>query len=120
MHANGGSYYSDAESEGVDPSGLNDSQGYISAVAARAVITIESDNTAIGMVGCIFVGMAEVSSCVVNALPGQQVQKGDELGFFQYGSTCCLVFRPGVVKTFARQGPFSHDERRYSSIEEWQ
>lgn len=36
-----GSYYSDADPEGEDPGGLNDSQGYISAVAARAVIVIE-------------------------------------------------------------------------------
>lgn len=102
-----GAYYSDADSEGEDPGGLNDSQGYITAVAARAVIVIECDDRSIGKVGCIFVGMADVSSCIIEALPGQQVCKGDELGFFQYGgSTCCLVFEPGVVRSFVPQPPF--------------
>ncbi|CAD6516957.1 phosphatidylserine decarboxylase family protein [Paraburkholderia metrosideri] len=94
-----GSYYSNADSEGEDPGGLNDSQGYISAVAARAVIVIACDDAALGQVGCVFVGMADVSSCVIDALPGQHVNKGDELGFFQYGgSTCCLVFEPRVIQ----------------------
>ena len=30
--------------------------------------------------------------------PGQHVDKGPELGYFQFGgSTHCLVFRPGVI-----------------------
>lgn len=102
-----GTYYSDTEAEGEDPGGLNDSQGYITAVAARAVIVIDCDDAAIGEVACVFVGMAEVSSCVIEALPGQRVLKGDELGYFQYGgSTYCLVFRPGVVDAFVPQPPF--------------
>jgi phosphatidylserine decarboxylase len=102
-----GSYYSNAESEGVDPGGLNDSQGYTTAVATRAVIVIECDDPQIGLVGCIFVGMADVSSCVIAALPGQRVSKGDELGYFQYGgSTYCLIFRPNVIEGFAPQPPF--------------
>jgi Phosphatidylserine decarboxylase len=105
-----GSYYSEAESEGIDPGGLNDSQGYTTAVAARAVIVIDCDDPAIGLVGCVFVGMADVSSCVVEALPGQQVAKGDELGYFQYGgSTYCLVFRPDVVQSFAASPPFDDE-----------
>jgi len=54
------------------------------------------------------VGMAEVSSCVLvdqegNPLKeGQKVEKGDQLGYFQFGgSTHCLVFRPGVISEFA-------------------
>lgn len=102
-----GTYYSDADSEGKDPGGLNDSQGYITAVAARAVIVIECDDPSIGKVGCLFVGMADVSSCVIEALPGQRVRKGDELGFFQYGgSTCCLIFERDVIRSFVPQPPF--------------
>ncbi len=102
-----GAYYSNADSEGEDPAGLNDSQGYITAVAARAVIVIECDDRSIGKVGCVFVGMADVSSCVIEALPGQRVRKGDELGFFQYGgSTCCVVFGRDVIRGFALQPPF--------------
>jgi phosphatidylserine decarboxylase len=101
-----GTYYSDAESEGIDPGGLNDSQGYTTAVAARAVIIIDCDDPAIG---CVFVGMAEVSSCVIEALPGQRVEKGDEIGYFQYGgSTYCLIFEPGVIRSFVPKPPF-HD-----------
>jgi len=105
-----GSYYSAAESEGVDPGGLNDSQGYITAVATRAVIVIDCADPAIGQVGCLFVGMGEVSSCVIEALPGQRVKKGDEIGYFQYGgSTYCLIFEPGVIERFLPQPPF-HDD----------
>jgi phosphatidylserine decarboxylase len=97
----GGTYYSVADSEGEDPAGLNDSQGYITSVAARAVIVIDCDDPAIGKVACIFVGMADVSSCAIDALPGQRVSKGDELGFFQYGgSTCCVILQPKVRAEF--------------------
>lgn len=102
-----GSYYSNADAEGEDPGGLNDSQGYITAVAARAVMVIDCDDTSIGQVACVFVGMADVSSCMIEALPGHRVNKGDELGFFQYGgSTCCLIFQPDVIRDFIPQPPF--------------
>jgi phosphatidylserine decarboxylase len=78
-----GNYYSDGESEGEDPGGLNDSQGYTTAVATPAIIVIDCDDVAIGPVGCVFVGMADVSSCMIEALPGQRVRKRDELGYFQ-------------------------------------
>jgi phosphatidylserine decarboxylase len=82
-------------------------RGYTTAVAARAVIVIDCDDPQIGLVGCIFVGMADVSSCVIEALAGQRVAKGDELGYFQYGgSTYCLVFQPDVVQSFVPQPPF--------------
>lgn len=105
-----GTYYSDLEAEGEDPHGLNDSQGYTTAVAARAIIVIEADDPAVGQVACVFVGMAEVSSCVIDAMPGQDVEKGDELGYFQYGgSTYCLIFEPGVIQEFGPRPPFSGD-----------
>jgi phosphatidylserine decarboxylase len=105
-----GTYYSDLEAEGEDPGGLNDSQGYTTAVAARAVIVIDCDDASLGTVACVFVGMAEVSSCVIDAMPGQHVDKGQELGFFQYGgSTYCLLFEPGVIDRFVPQPPFDSD-----------
>jgi phosphatidylserine decarboxylase len=88
---------------------LNDSQGYTTAVAARTVIIIDCDDPAIGQLGCIFVGMAEVSSYVIEALPGQRVEKGDGNGYFQYGgSTYCLIFEPGVIRSFVPKPPI-HD-----------
>ena len=99
-----GTYYAEAASEGFDPIGPNNSQGYITHVATRALIFIEADETAIGLLCLIAVGMAEVSSCVVAVKEGQHVKKGDEIGFFQFGgSTHCLVFRRGAIAQFALQ-----------------
>ena len=50
------------------------------------------------------IGMGEVSSCMLgeNIKPGAQVQKGDDLGHFQYGgSTVCCVFQPEAISSFA-------------------
>jgi phosphatidylserine decarboxylase len=105
-----GTYFSQLEVEGEDASGLNDSQGYTTAVAARAVILIEADEPALGLVACVFVGMAEVSSCRIVAMQGQHVAKGDELGFFQYGgSTYCLILEPGVIREFVPRPPYHVD-----------
>ncbi|MGE5344068.1 MAG: phosphatidylserine decarboxylase family protein [Candidatus Omnitrophota bacterium] len=102
-----GTYYSDATSEGLDPAGPNNSQGYITAVAARAVVILKCDDPALGHVACVFVGMAEISSCIIDRKIGEHVQKGDELGYFQYGgSTHCLIFQPGVIQSFIPKPPF--------------
>jgi hypothetical protein len=70
------------------------------------IIVIDCDDPEVGLVGCILVGMADVSSCVIDALPGQWVKKGDELGYFQYGgSTYRLVFCPNVVECFVPHTP---------------
>ena len=59
------------------------------------------------------VGMSEVSSCVIhpNIEPGHHVDKGEELGHFQFGgSTHCLLFRPGAIGDFAMTAiPQPHD-----------
>jgi len=99
-----GTYFSEADPEGEDPAGPNNSQAYIAHVAARAVILIEADDPTIGLVAVVPVGMGEISSCRIapTIKPKARLRKGDELGFFQYGgSTCCLVFRPGAVAAFA-------------------
>ncbi|AWV05021.1 phosphatidylserine decarboxylase [Burkholderia sp. JP2-270] len=102
-----GTYYSVAEAEGPDPAGLNDSQGYMTAVAARAIVAIESDDPGIGTVAALFVGMGDVSSCVIEVVPGQRVDKGDEIGRFQFGgSTYCLLFEAGVIERFLYAPPF--------------
>jgi phosphatidylserine decarboxylase len=101
-----GTYYSEADSEGAAAVEPMNSQSYLAHVAARAVIVINADNPAIGLVALVAVGMAEVSSCVLgeNTAPGMHVGKGDELGYFQFGgSTHCLVFQPGVIEDFTLQ-----------------
>lgn len=86
---------------GPDPSGPNNSQPFITSVATRALIFIEADNPAIGLMCVVPVGMAEVSSCEITVKPGDRVEKGEQLGMFHFGgSTHCLVFRPGVNLTF--------------------
>ncbi|WP_333878896.1 phosphatidylserine decarboxylase family protein [Methylobacter sp.] len=100
-----GSYYAEALSEGFDPSGPNDSQGYITEVATRALIFIEADNPDIGLMCFMPVGMAEVSSCDITVEVGQHVNKGDSLGTFHFGgSTHCLIFSPKVMLAFDLHG----------------
>ena len=103
----GGTYYLEnlyqgfLDPSGADPSAPNNSQPFITSVAARAIIFIEADNPAIGLMCVVPVGMAEVSSCQITVQPGQHVDKGDQLGMFHFGgSTHCLIFRPGVNLTF--------------------
>jgi phosphatidylserine decarboxylase len=109
----GGTYYSDADSLGSEAVEPQNSQGYLAHVAARAVFVIEADDPAIGLVAFVPVGMSDVSSCRIgdDVAPGRHVDKGDELGFFQFGgSTYCLVFRTGVMGSFAAAAiPQPHD-----------
>ena len=96
-----GTYYSESLANRHDKAGPNDSQGYITAVAARALIFIEADNPDIGLMCVMPVGMAEVSTCQITVYEGQRVKKGDQIGMFHFGgSTHCLLFRPGVKLTF--------------------
>ena len=88
---------------GADPSGPNNSQAFLTAVATRALIFIQADNPAIGLMCVMPVGMAEVSSCEISVKPGDKVKKGDQLGMFHFGgSTHCLIFQPGVNLTFTQ------------------
>jgi phosphatidylserine decarboxylase len=105
-----GTYYSEPLFEGlwgsdkdqtkensIDPDGEVMTQEYLTCVATRAVIFIESDNPAIGLMAFLGVGMCEVSTCDITVKEGQHVSKGDQLGMFHFGgSTHCLLFRKGV------------------------
>jgi len=104
-YVHGGTYYSETPAEGYDPAGPNDSQGYITEVATRAMVFIEADNPAIGLMCVLPVGMAEVSTCEITVYQGQHVKKGDQLGMFHFGgSTHCLMVRPGVRLDFDFRG----------------
>ncbi|KAK4154324.1 hypothetical protein C8A00DRAFT_42911 [Chaetomidium leptoderma] len=81
----------------IDTGGIGVAQGYLSALATRAVIFIEADNPAIGLMAFIGIGMDEVSTCEITVKEGQHLKKGDELGMFHFGgSSHCLLFRNGV------------------------
>jgi len=106
-----GSYYLENIDQGFynpngpDPSAPNNSQAFLTAVATRAIIFIQADNPAIGLMCVMPVGMAEVSSCEITVQVGQKVKKGDELGMFHFGgSTHCLIFRPEVNLQFSLYG----------------
>lgn len=103
LHHVEGTYYSEAPSEGFDPVGPNNSQGYIAHTATRALVFIEADGP-IGLMCFAAIGMSEVSSCIVTVKENSTVKKGDQIGYFQFGgSTHCLVFRKGAVSQFATQ-----------------
>ncbi|KAK3400582.1 Phophatidylserine decarboxylase-domain-containing protein [Sordaria brevicollis] len=79
--------------------GITQSQGYLTALATRAIFLIEAAAPEIGLMAFIAVGMDEVSSCEITVKEGQKVKKGDELGMFHFGgSTHCLIFRGEVGK----------------------
>lgn len=109
-----GTYFSEPLFEGLgDPStkeidahGISTGQGYLSALATRAVIFIEADNPAIGLMAFIGIGMDEVSTCEITVKEGQHVKKGEQTGMFHFGgSSHCLLFRNGVkVEGFPQPG----------------
>ncbi|KAI5916996.1 phosphatidylserine decarboxylase-domain-containing protein [Camillea tinctor] len=84
-----------------DPAGTNKAQGYFTHVATRAIFLIDAGDP-IGLMACLYVGMADISTCEIlekfqrHNLP-QTVEKGEELGMFHHsGSTHCLIFREGL------------------------
>lgn len=77
--------------------GISAVQGYLACLAARAIIFIEADNPAIGLMAFIGIGMDEVSTCDITVKEGQHIEKGEQTGMFHFGgSTHCLLFRKGV------------------------
>lgn len=78
------------------------SQSWLTMTATRALIFIHADNSDIGVMCFIAVGMWEVSSCEFTVSAGDRVKAGDPLGTFHIGgSTHALIFGPGTNITFA-------------------
>jgi phosphatidylserine decarboxylase len=66
-----------------------DGTGY-QFVQTRGLIVLESP---VGLVACLPMGMAQVSSVVITAEEGVTLRKGEELGYFQFGgSDFVMVF----------------------------
>ena len=92
-----GSYYSQTHNIQDDPASPNMSQGYLAQVASRGIVYIHADNTDIGLMCFVSIGMAEASTNEITVKEGDRVKKGDQLGMFHFGgSTHCLIFRPEV------------------------
>ncbi|OAA53184.1 phosphatidylserine decarboxylase family protein [Akanthomyces lecanii RCEF 1005] len=78
------------------------SQRLISSIATREVIIIKADDSRIGCVAFIAIGMADVSGCVATVHEGDHVSKGQEIGSFHYGgSSYCLLFQRNVSLLFS-------------------
>jgi phosphatidylserine decarboxylase len=93
--------FSDAESEGPDPTAGTYSQFYETAVNTRGLVFIRSDNPNIGLVCVIPIGITEVSSVQIEVKEGDRVEKGGALGRFSYGgSAMALVFQPSAIDRF--------------------
>ena len=59
-------------------------------VQTRGLVVL---GTPVGLVACLPVGMAQVSSVVITAEVGSRIRKGEELGYFQFGgSDFVMVF----------------------------
>ena len=76
-----GTYFSEPLFEGIgdpntkdiDAGGISVGQGYLTALATRAVIFIEADNPDIGLMAFIGIGMDEVSTCDITVKEGEFV-----------------------------------------------
>ena len=101
-----GTYYSIPLIDGCENlTNQRSSQDYLVNVQTRALVFIEADNSYIGLMCFLAVGMTEVSSCEITINKGQRIQKGQQTGMFHYGgSTYCLIFRPGVKLMFDFHG----------------
>ena len=66
----------------------------------RGVLTLDTSGSAdgdIGLVAVIPVGMSHVASVNLTTVPGTQVAKGEEFGYFQFGGSDIIVlFQKGV------------------------
>lgn len=77
IYAIPGTYYLD-QSQFIpfDKESPNNSESFLSSVAARKVVVINAANKHIGKIAIIYIGMTEVSSCVTTVNIGDTVQKG--------------------------------------------
>jgi phosphatidylserine decarboxylase len=96
-----GTYYSEPaiyDFPNPDPGADSLSQGFITCVAKRGVAYIVPNDSSLGLIALVVVGMAEVSSIEFDSMPSTGFNKGDMIGRFHFGgSTHCLIFQPSVT-----------------------
>lgn len=74
-----------------------DTPGY-QFLQTRGLIIIE--NETLGKVAILPIGMAHVSSVVLTIEEGQEIKKGDEISYFQFGgSDCVMLFEASASVT---------------------
>jgi phosphatidylserine decarboxylase len=68
-------------------------QPLLTSLSVRHVYIINTHNPLIGRVGVIEIGMGEVSSCISTVNQGDKLEKGQELGHFEFGgSSHAIIF----------------------------
>jgi phosphatidylserine decarboxylase len=61
------------------------------------MVYIQADNSEIGLVCVVLVGIGEISSCDITVRVGDHVAKGEELGMFHYGgSSFSMIVGPDI------------------------
>ena len=101
-----GLMFSDAETAGFDAQAGVLSQGYEVSVNTRALVFVESPRESIGLVCVIPIGITEVSSITLEVKQGDELKKGDPIGYFSFGgSTLCMVFQPGAIDHYTLGAP---------------
>ncbi|MDJ0841312.1 MAG: phophatidylserine decarboxylase associated domain-containing protein [Acidobacteriota bacterium] len=94
-----GLMFSELLSEGFDISAGTKSQGYEAMVNTRGLIVIDSPT--LGKMAVIPIGITEISSVTIDVSPGDEIKKGEEIGYFSYGgSSMALIFQKGQIKKF--------------------
>ena len=102
----GGQFYApDDSTDGPDGMGYQFTQ-------ARGVITIDTTNSPygdVGIVAVIPVGMSQVSSVHMTAVPGTETMKGDDFGHFMFGGSDIIVlFQEHVKAQIDDAGGYRH------------
>jgi phosphatidylserine decarboxylase len=65
------------------------------------VMVMKADNAKIGYIAIVFIGMAEVSSCISKVNVNDKVKKGDLIGNFAFGgSSHLMVFQKDAKLKF--------------------
>ena len=71
--------------------GFVNSQFYLAYVSVREIVIINSANQQIGRICALAIGMEEVSSVKLTVKIGDIIEKGEPLGYFQYGGSSGLL-----------------------------
>lgn len=91
--------WTESDTTPPDPTSGTYSQGWAAGVATRGLIFIDSGIDRLGMVCVIPIGLTEVSSLQCFVKEGDNVKKGDQLGWFSFGgSSFAIAFQPGAIK----------------------
>ena len=95
-----GRVYMQVDLEGGQLKSLDSAQSGYEFSQTRGVLTLDTpdaDEGGLGIVAVVPVGMSHVASVNLTAVPGTDVAKGEEFGFFAFGgSDIIILFQEGV------------------------